>query len=73
MFDKEQELVEVNDRTYNLIPGGPKGSFLKLNDGSIEHIERCKRGREKTNKILKEKYGCDTQTAETIIFKRWLD
>ena len=36
MFAKEQDLVEVNDHTYNLIPGGPKGSFLKLNDDSLE-------------------------------------
>lgn len=42
MFDKERELVEVGVHTYNLKEGG-YGGWDHINDGSVEHIERCKR------------------------------
>lgn len=60
MFDKEEELVEIGPHSYNLKPGG-NGGFDYLNDGSSEHIERCKRGRVKANKVLEEKYGSEWQ------------
>lgn len=57
---KESEFVNEeylkSGNTYNLKLGG-EGGFDHLNDGSNEHIERCKRGRIAADKVLREKYG----------------
>lgn len=42
MFEKERELVEIGPHSYNLHPGG-YGGWDHINDGSIQHIERCKK------------------------------
>lgn len=60
MDNKEAELVTdefvKSKETYNLKLGG-EGGFDHLNTGSPEHIERCKRARIETNKVLEIKYG----------------
>jgi len=60
MDDKESELVTdeylKSGNTYNL-KRGDEGGWDYLNDGSKDHIERCKKGRITADIKLKEKYG----------------
>jgi hypothetical protein len=51
MFAKEREMVELGPHSYNL-KGGGSGGFDFLNNGSEEHISRCRKGAMTTNSSL---------------------
>jgi len=70
MFSREKEIVTEEflsrEDTYNLRRGG-LGGWDYINDGSDEHIDRCKRGRIKTDLIMIERYG---ENFATILAKK---
>ncbi|CAB4162936.1 grpIintron_endo, group I intron endonuclease [uncultured Caudovirales phage] len=56
MNKKEKEMVVISENSYNLCDGG-KGGFGYINSNEELRIEKNKKARQTTDKILLEKYG----------------